>query len=80
METGLLHEYFGKFSTQAEQYYFTQGEIEAMRGEIETNRRKLEKCRNAILSGHPAGTSEISDLCEISVISDSILVYGRKLT
>ena len=37
METGLLHDYFGNFSTQGERYYFTQGEIEPTRGEIETN-------------------------------------------
>ena len=34
METGLLHDYFGNFSTRGERYYFT-------RGEIETNIRKL---------------------------------------
>ena len=33
METGLLHDYFGNFSTQGERYYFyVEG---SMRGEIE---------------------------------------------
>ena len=46
MEMGLPHDYFGNFSTQGEGYYFcvegsTQGEIEPMRGEIETNIGKL---------------------------------------
>ena len=35
METGLLHDYFGNFSTRGERYYFTPGEIGPMRGEIE---------------------------------------------
>ena len=43
METGLLHDYFGNFSTRGERYYFTQGEIEPTQGEIETNIRKLRK-------------------------------------
>ena len=35
METGLLHDYFGNFSTRGERYYFCmegsmQGEIEPM--------------------------------------------------
>ena len=42
METGLLDKYFGNFSTRSERFYFRveggmQGEIEPMRGEIETN-------------------------------------------
>ena len=43
METGLLHDYFGNFSMRGERYYFTRGEIEPTRGEIETNIRKLGK-------------------------------------
>ena len=41
MKTGLLHDFFGNFSTRGERYYFTRGEIEPMRGEIETNIGKL---------------------------------------
>ena len=42
METGLLHDYFGNFSTRDEKYYFRvegnmQGEIEPRSGEIETS-------------------------------------------
>ena len=39
METGLLHNYFGNFSTRGKRYYFMRGEIEPMRGEIEMNIR-----------------------------------------
>ena len=45
METGLLHDYFGKFSTRGERYYFTRSEIEPTRGEIETNIRNSEKLK-----------------------------------
>ena len=41
METGLLRDFFGNFSTRGERYYFTPGEIEPMQGEIETNIGKL---------------------------------------
>ena len=41
METELLHNYFRNSSMRGERYYFTRGEIEPMRGEIETNIRKL---------------------------------------
>ena len=41
MEMGLLHDYFGNFSTRGERYYFTRGEIEPTRGEIEMNIGKL---------------------------------------
>ena len=41
METGFLRDFFGNFSTQGERYYFTQGEIEPKRDEIETNIGKL---------------------------------------
>ena len=42
METGLLHDFFGNFSTRGEKYYFCmkgsmQDEIEPMHGKIETN-------------------------------------------
>ena len=47
VETGLLHDYFGKFSRRDERYYFhvegsTQGEIEPTSGQIEMNIRKLK--------------------------------------
>ena len=45
METELLHEYFGNFSTQGERYYFTRGEIEPTRDEIKTNIGNLEKLK-----------------------------------
>ena len=48
METGLLHDYFGNFSTRGERYYFTRAEIEPMQGEIETNIRKLGNSENSI--------------------------------
>ena len=41
METGLLHDYFGIFSTRGERCYFMQGEIKPTQGEIETNIGKL---------------------------------------
>ena len=41
MEWGLLRDFFGNFSTRGERYYFTQGEIELTRGEIEKNIGKL---------------------------------------
>ena len=48
METGLLHNYyFGNFSTRGERYYFTRGEIEPMRGEIETNIGNSETRKNS---------------------------------
>ena len=37
MEMGLLHDYFGNFSTQGERYYFCMEG--SMRGEIEMNLR-----------------------------------------
>ena len=46
METGLLHDYFGNFSTRGEDSIFawgTRGEIEPTPGEIETNIEKLGK-------------------------------------
>ena len=48
MEMGLFHDYFGNFPTRDERYYFrvegsTQGEIEPMGGENETNLGKQEK-------------------------------------
>ena len=51
METGLLHDYFGNFSTRGERYYFTRGEIEPTRGEIETNIAKLGKIQISFLGG-----------------------------
>ena len=57
METGLLHNYFGNFSTRGERYYFTRGEIEPTRGEIETNigegggGGELRKTQNFFLGG-----------------------------
>ena len=46
METGLMHDYFGNFSTRSERYYFcTRGEIEPMPGKIEMNIAKLGKLR-----------------------------------
>ena len=41
METGLLHDYFGNFSTRGERYYFMRGEIDPTQGEIEMNIGKL---------------------------------------
>ena len=41
MESGLLRDFFGNFSMRGEIYYFTRGEIEPMRGEIEMNIGKL---------------------------------------
>ena len=43
METGLLHDYFGNFSTRGERYYFTRGEIEPTQDKIETNIGKVRK-------------------------------------
>ena len=51
METGLLHDYFGNFSTRRERYYFTRGKIEPTRGEIETNIEKLRKTQISFLGG-----------------------------
>ena len=54
METGLLHDYFGNFSTRGERYYFMPGEIEPTRGEIETNiggRGETPKTQNSYLGG-----------------------------
>ena len=54
METGLLHDYFGNFSTRGERYYFTRGEIEPTRGEIEMNigeGGELGKTQNFFLGG-----------------------------
>ena len=53
METGLLRDFLGNFSTQGERYYFTRGEIEPTCGEIETNIRggKLGKTQISFLSG-----------------------------
>ena len=45
METGLLRDFFGNFSTRGERYYFTRGEIEPMQGEIEMNIENLEKLK-----------------------------------
>ena len=47
---GLLHDYFGNFSTRGERYYFTWGEIEPTQGKIETNIRKLGKRRKIQIS------------------------------
>ena len=52
METGLLHDYFGNFSMQGENYYFCmegsmQGETEPMPGEIEMNIGKLRNLENS---------------------------------
>ena len=41
METVLLRDFFGNFSTHGERYYFMQCEIEPTRGEIEMNIEKL---------------------------------------
>ena len=41
METGLLRDIFGNFLMLGDRYYFTPGEIEPMRGEIEMNTGKL---------------------------------------
>ena len=43
METGLLHDYFGNFSTRGERYYFKRGEIEPIQGKIEMNIRTVGK-------------------------------------
>ena len=51
METGLLHDYFENFSTRGERYYFTSGEIEPTRGEIETNIGKLGKTQLSFSGG-----------------------------
>ena len=51
METGLLSDFFGNFSTPGERYYFMRGEIEPMRGEIEMNIVKLRKTQISFLGG-----------------------------
>ena len=51
METGLLHNYFGNFSTQGERYYFMRGEIEPTWGEIEMNIKKLRKTQISFSGG-----------------------------
>ena len=59
METGLLQDYFGKFSTWDERYYFPversmHDEIEPKQGKIETNigkSGKLRKTQNSVLGG-----------------------------
>ena len=61
METGLLHNYFGNFSTSDERYYFCmkgsmQDEIEPMWGENEMNLRKQENCRKLIILTWVEGT------------------------
>ena len=51
METGFVRDYFGNFSMRGERYYFTQGEIEPMRGKIETNIGKLGKTQISFSGG-----------------------------
>ena len=58
METGLLHDYFGNFSTWGERYYITWCEVEPTQGEIEMNIAKLGKLGKTQISFSGGGTGD----------------------